>query len=571
MRRLTNNQKVNFILFVSVLADAIGFGLILPLLPFYALKFGASASTITLLFSVYSLLQFSCAPLWGMMSDRFGRRPTLLLSLIGSSFAFLWLSQANTLWMLFGSRILEGIMAASFLLAIVYLSKITTKENRTKDMGVVVAALGLGLCLGPAISSFLVGSDPQHPNLTLPPLFASGLSAIGFIIAFLGLPELIKTQAKTQELPHRSSFVTFLEIFNVPPTGIVLFLSFSIMFVGVGIQPILAIWSNQKLGWGPKEIGYTYIFWGGMAVFVQAKLVGPLTKRFGEANSLFGGLAVLGFGVFLIPFSTNLPLVLGAVTVMSIGFSLCRPLLISLLSQSAGAKRQGEVLGFAESASSLGKMVGPLVAGFAYTSLSPDWSFWSGTIVMAVASIFGWYVATASSLSSVTTKQRQRKIKKLFDLLDHNKNGLIELRDFQEGFQAIADIRNWTPDSSDYGIANSFWVGLHNKMQSLIDTNGDGIITMEEWQEYMTSRLDRDFADSFTKLIDINEDGEDCLKKLKMLYHNYKIDKNQDPAVFEEFDFHPYTHISEDEISEIIDQFMYSDELKSSVNLVAAS
>ncbi|MBR8834915.1 MAG: MFS transporter [Stigonema ocellatum SAG 48.90 = DSM 106950] len=566
-----NNRKVNFILFVSVLVDTIGFGLMLPLLPFYALKFGASTSTVTLLFSVYSLLQFICAPLWGRMSDRFGRRPTLLLSLIGSSLAFLWLSQANALWMLFGSRILEGIMAASFLLAMVYISDITTKENRTKGMAVVGAAFGLGLCLGPAISSFLVGSDSQNPNLMLPPLFSAAMSLLGFTIAFFGLPEPITTQARTQELPRRFDLARLVEILNTPPTGILLLLSFLMMLVGLGTLAILAVWSNQKLGWGPKEIGYVYIFWGVMSVIVQTKLVEPLTKRFGEANSLFGGLVVFAFGVFLIPFSTNLPLVLGAVSVTSSGFFLCRPLLQSLLSQSAGAKQQGEVLGFAESVSTLGRIIGPIGAGFLFASLGTDWPFWSGTIVMVVASLFGWQVATASNLSSAVSKQRQRKMKKLFDLLDHNKNRVIEPIDFEQGFQEIAAIRGWMQDSPDYWIVHSFWIGLQKKMQSLMDTNGDGIITMDEWLEYMTSRLDHDFADSFTKLIDSNEDGEDSLKKLKMFYQGYKIDTNQAKAVFEQFDINRDGNISQEEISEILDQFMYSDELKESVNLAVAS
>lgn len=407
-----NNRKVHFILFLSVLVDTIGFGLMLPLLPFYALKFGASTNTVTLLFSVYALLQFICGPFWGKMSDRFGRRSTLLFSLIGSSLAFLWLSQANTLWMLFGSRILEGIMAASFLLAMVYISDITTKETRTKGMAIVGAAFGLGLCLGPAISSFLVGSDSQNPNLMLPPLFAAGMSFLGFTIAFLGLPEPIKTQARTVEKPRRFDLAKLTEILKTPPTGLLLLLSFLMMVVGLGTLAILAIWSNQKLGWGPKEIGYVYIFWGGMSVIVQTKLVEPLTKRFGEANSLFGGLVVLGFGVFLIPFSTNLPLVLGAVSLTSSGFFLCRPLLNSLLSQSAGAKQQGEVLGLAESVSTLGRIIGPLGAGFIFGSLGSDLPFWSGTIIMAVASIFGWQVATASNLSSAVNKQRERKMKK---------------------------------------------------------------------------------------------------------------------------------------------------------------
>jgi DHA1 family tetracycline resistance protein-like MFS transporter len=564
-----NNSKILFILFVSILADTISFGLIIPLLPFYALKFGASASIITLLFSVYSLTQFSCAPIWGTVSDRFGRRSALLFSLIGSSLAFLWLSQVNALWMLFACRIMEGIMAASFLLAMVYLSDITTKENRTKSMAIVGAALGLGLCLGPAISSFLVGSDSQNPNLALPPLFAAGISLVGFILAFIGLPEPIKTQARTLEKLSRFSFARLVEIVNTPTTGTLLLLSFLTMFVGVGVQPIIAIWSNQKLGWGPKEIGYTFVSSGATAVIVQIKLLEPLTKRFGEANLLFGGLVILGFGVFLMPFSTNLALVVGAVTVMSTGFFLCKPLLISFLSQSAGAERQGEVLGVAESVSTLGRMFGPLGAGFLFGNLGANWPFWSGTIFMAIASIFGWRLATASSLSSAVTKQRQRKMKKLFDLFDHNKNGVIDRIDFQDGFQAIADIKGWTPDSSDYWIVNSFWVGLHNKMQNLMDTNGDGIITMDEWQEYMTSRLDHDFADSLTKLIDIDANGEDSLKRLRRLYDNYKIERNQNKAVAEEWDINSFAHISQEEISEIIDRYMYNDELENFVNLRA--
>jgi len=562
-----NKSKVLFILFVSVLADTTSFGLIIPLLPFYALKFGADASTITLLFSVYSFTQFICAPIWGKVSDRFGRRSSLLFSLIGSTLAFLWLSQVNALWMLFACRIMEGIMAGSFFLAMVYLSDITTRENRSKSMAIVGAAFGLGLCLGPAISSFLVGSNSQNPNLALPPLFAAGMSIVGFIVAFIGLPEPIKTQARTLQKPSGFSFARLVEIVKTPTTGTLLLFSFLTMFVGVGLQPIIAIWSNQKLGWGPKEIGYVFVSWGATSVIVQTKLLEPLTKKFGEANLLFGGLVILGFGVFLIPFSRNLPLVLGAVIVMSTGFFLCKPLLISFLSQSAGAERQGEVLAISESVSTLGRMLGPLAAGFLFGNLGADSPFWGGTIFMAVASIFGWWLATASSLSSAVTKQRQRKMKKLFDLLDHNKNGVIELIDFQDGFKAIADMKGWTPDSSDYWIVNSFWVGLHNKMQSLMDTNGDGIITMDEWQEYMASRLDHDFADSITKLMDIDENGEDSLKRLKRFYDHYKIEGNKNKAVSEEFDINSYAHISQEEISEIIDRYMYNDEFENFVNL----
>ncbi|MBW4676471.1 MAG: MFS transporter [Desmonostoc geniculatum HA4340-LM1] len=379
-------------------------------------------------------------------------------------------------------------------------SDITTKENRAKVMALVGAAFALGLCLGPAISSMLVGSDSQNPNLILPPLFSAGMSLFGFTIALFGLPEPIKAQARTQELPHRFAQAKLVEILNTSPTGILLLLSFLTTFVMLGVMAIIAIWSNQKFGWGPQEIAYFYIFSGIMGAIVQVKLVEPLTKRFGEANSLFGGLVVMGFAVFLIPLSKNLLLVLAAVSLTHSGYFICKPLLTSLLSQSAGAKQQGQVLGIAESFLMLGKILGPLTTGFLFASLGYDWPFWIGTIVMVIASIFGWLMATASKLSSSVSKQRQRKMKKLFDLLDHNKNKVIEPIDFEQGFQAIADIRGWTPDSPDYWIVHSFWVGLQRKIQSLMDTDGDGRITMNEWLKYMNSRLDHDFADSFTEL-----------------------------------------------------------------------
>ncbi len=558
-----------FILFLSALIDTIGFGIVIPLVPFYALKFGASPTVVTLLFSIYALMQFIFAPLWGIMSDRFGRRPMLLLSLIGSSFAYLWLSYASSLWILFACRALEGVMAGSLLLARVCISDITTKENRAKGMTVIGTAFGVGLCLGPAISSILVGSNPQNPNLMLPPLFAAGMSLVGFIIGFFALPESKpgRNSASTQANHSPLSLIKFTELLQTPPMVWLILSLFLNTFVLVGTSAILGIWCQQQLSLSPQEIGYVYMFSGLVSVVVQAGLVERLSKRFGEANLLFGGLVISSFGSFLIPFSTTIPLVLAAIALNRSGNFLGLPLLSSLISQAAGARQQGKILGFAESVSALARIAGPVATGLVFGIFGPSWSFWIFTIAMLLASIFGWQVAKNSRLSSAMSKQRKRKMKRMFDMLDYNKNGVIESTDFEQVVNVITELRGLPFSSPDYWVIHSFWIGFGDNLKNLMDADGDGKITLDEWLEYMGRRLDRDFADSFMKLIDSNQDGEASLNELKTFYQAYKIDTHQTAAAFEKLDINGDGTISSEEMREMLAQFMYSDELNESGNL----
>jgi MFS transporter, DHA1 family, tetracycline resistance protein len=559
-----NNTRVHFILFITLFMDTIGIALVMPLIPFYALKFGASPSTITLLFSLHGLMQFIRAPLWGIMSDRFGRRAMLAISIIGSGIAYLWLSQLSVLWMLFAYIALSGIVTASLLLGRVYISDITTKDNRTGGMAMIAAANELGFCFGPIIGGILLGSSSQNPNLALPPLFAAAMSLLAFITASLALPESkpAPTPVKTLAHPRRFSIARLPEMLQPAPTGLLILLLLLLYFGGVGIFVILPLWSKQQLSWGPKEIGYTYVFWGIIAFCVQAGLVKPLAQRFGEANLLLWGLIVFGFGIFLMPFSTNVPLVLGAIAFISSGYSLCIPVLNSLLSQAVGARRQGEILAFAAAISALAGIISPVWTGFIFESVGSSWSFWSLTLFTLVASVFSWQVATGSHLSAAASLQRQRKMKRLFDVLDYDKNGVIEPTDFDQVVKTITELRGWQIGSPDYWVIHSFWTGLGDRLQSLMDADGDGKITPEEWMDCMLRRLDIDFADAFTKLIDSNEDGKIALDELKMFYQAYKIDADQAEASFAQLDLNKDGHISPEEMKEIFDDFMYSDEVK---------
>ena len=185
-------------LFLIVVVDLIGFGIIIPLLPFYGEHFQADPQTVGLLMASYSLAQFISAPIWGRMSDRAGRRPVLLMSLAGAALAYLWLAFADSLWMLFAARLLGGLMAGNISAAFAYMADITTKENRAKGMGLIGAAFGIGFILGPAIGGILAGSDPTTADFRNPALAAAGLSLLALVLGIFRLPESLSADVRAR-------------------------------------------------------------------------------------------------------------------------------------------------------------------------------------------------------------------------------------------------------------------------------------------------------------------------------------------------------------------------------------
>ncbi len=559
-----NTKKIYFTLGLGALIDHIGFGIIIPLMPFYALKFGASAITITLLFSTYSLMQFLFLPLWSRMIDRIGRRPMLLLSLSGGIVAYLWLSMANSLWMLFACRAFEGMMTGSFLVAMVYVADITTNETRAKGMGIIGTAAMLGICFGPAIGGMLVGADPQNPNFILPPLFAAGFSLFGLIVTWFTLPESKPSHIPTK-LPaqkHPFSITEIKDILSPPPTHLLMLLFFAIPFAMVGTHSILAIWIQKQFNWGGQQVAFIFLFWGVVACISSAFLIAPLNKKFGEANILFSMSVLLCFGLFLIPFSNNTPLLLGSILLVSFSSSILKPLMSSMLCQSVGALRQSRILGFSETIIIVAMVVSPIWGGFLFGTVGPSWPFWSSSMMVFIASCVAWQVATTSRLSTASFKHRQRKMMRLFNLMDHDKNGFIEPLDFEQAVKTIADINGLQIGSPDYWLIHSFWTGLGEKLQTLVDTDGDGRITPDEWQEYMSKRLDSDFADAFLKMIDSDGTGKIDISEIKMFYQAYKINTNQAKFSEENSDIDQDGHIPPEEIKKCLEQFMYRDETK---------
>ncbi len=372
------------ILFLIVFVDLVGFGIIIPLLPFYGEFHQASPDQVGLLMATYSLTQFIAAPFWGRLSDRIGRRPVLIFTLAGAAASYVWLGFAHTLWALFAARALGGLMAGNISTAFAYVADITSPENRAKGMGIVGAAFGLGFIAGPAIGGILAGPDPMNADYRSPSLAAAALSVVALVLALAILKESLSEEirARIAARTPRSRLAHFQYALTHRHVGLLILLSFLATFVFAGMETTFAMWSRRQFGWGPEQNGYLFAFVGIISAVIQGGLVGRLAKRFGEANLITQGAFALVVGLAMIPLSDNLPVLIAAMVIMAYGFSVASPSLNSLISLQVSDEDQGGVMGVARSATTLARVVGPAWAGMLFAGLSPDWPYWGGAIIM---------------------------------------------------------------------------------------------------------------------------------------------------------------------------------------------
>jgi DHA1 family tetracycline resistance protein-like MFS transporter len=387
-------------LFLIVFIDLVGFGIIIPLLPFYAEHFEATPVVVGLVMATYSATQLVAAPAWGRLSDRVGRRPVLLATLMGAALCYLWLGFVDSLWMLFAARAVGGLMAGNIATAFAYIADITSPENRARGMGVVGAGFGLGFIAGPAIGGLLAGADPVNADFQSPALAAAAASALAFALAVFVLPESLAAERRA-DLARRSPAerrTLFREALARPQVGLLIALSFLAVFVFAGMEATFAMWSRRQFGWGPEQNGYLFAFVGLLAASIQGGLVGRLAKRFGEARLIVAGGAALAVGLALIPLSGTVPALLGAMVVAGVGFSLISPALSSLISLKAGDGAIGGVMGVSRSATTLARVVGPAWAGLLFSWLGKDWPYFAGALVMAGVVILGARALKARAL-----------------------------------------------------------------------------------------------------------------------------------------------------------------------------
>jgi DHA1 family tetracycline resistance protein-like MFS transporter len=385
-------------LFLIVFVDLIGFGIIIPLLPFFGEHFHASPAEVGLLMATYSFTQFLAAPLWGRLSDHVGRRPVLMLSLAGIAASYVWLGFAETLTALFASRALGGVMAGNIAVAFAYAADVTDTRNRAKGMGMIGAAFGLGFIFGPAIGGLLAGPDPSHADYQTPALAAAGLSLLALSLAAILLKESLSAEARTRylETPPVGRWDRFRRSLSRPEVAQLLLLTFLSHFVFSGMESTFAMWSRRQFDWGPEQNGYLFAFVGVVSAAVQGGLVGRLARRLGEACLIISGAGALALGMLLIPFAANLPFLIATMMIVACGFSLLSPALTSLVSLQADAGTQGGMMGVSRSATTLARIVGPAWAGLVFLYLGKDWPYFSGALVMAMVTGLGLLLVRAN-------------------------------------------------------------------------------------------------------------------------------------------------------------------------------
>jgi DHA1 family tetracycline resistance protein-like MFS transporter len=371
------------VLFLIVFIDLVGFGVVIPLLPFYGLHFGASPAEVTGMMACYSLAQLVSSPLLGRLSDKVGRRPVLLISLVASTASYLWLGFADALWMLFAARLLSGAGAGNIAAAQAYITDVTTPETRAKGMGVIGAAFGLGFTVGPALGGLVAGSNPDAAALASPAFVAAALSVLAFVVAFIALKESLP-EASRRAPARPSRWQVARDVLTRPALRQLIVLLFITVTAFAGMETTFALWAHSAFGWGPREVGYNFLFVGVVLVVVQGFLIGPLTRRFGETRLVLGGAGLIALGLLGLPFALTLPRLLGVNVLLALGMGVLNPAITSLISQSAEIDERGGILGVSQSASSLSRILGPLVAGLLFEGLSRDAPYYAGAALMAL-------------------------------------------------------------------------------------------------------------------------------------------------------------------------------------------
>ena len=390
------------LLFGLIFLDLLGFGIIIPLLPFMALRLGAGPQEVTLLVATYSAALLLAAPFWGRLSDRIGRKPVLLISFAGTAAAFSIMAFADQLWMLFLARGLAGALSGDIAAAPAYVSDISTPERRAKSMGILGAAFGLAFTIGPGVGAYLAGPEPAAETYRLIPLISAGFSLATLVLALIFLPESLK--AKSVGTVEERKSISFGALLQVPHLALVIFIVFVISLVFASMESTLPLWSEAEFGWGPSQVGYLFVFAGVIAVICQGGLIGPLTKRFGEPSVVLACVLLLGVGMAGIGLAHSLPLLLLAVGCLAAGFGLGNPALQSLVSRLSPAESTGGALGISQSTSSLARVMGPPAAGFFFEAYGQAAPYFIGAAVMAGAVLFAQLLRRRLTLAGLARK-----------------------------------------------------------------------------------------------------------------------------------------------------------------------
>jgi MFS transporter, DHA1 family, tetracycline resistance protein len=387
------------IIFLTIFVNLVGFGIIIPLLPFYAVTFGASPFTIGLLFAVFSLCQLIAAPVLGDLSDRRGRRPVLIFSLVGTVVSFVMLALAHSVWMLFLARIVDGLSGGNVSTARAYVADVTEPKDRARAYGLIGAAFGLGFILGPALSGVLAGV-----SYTAPIWAAAAITLIAAVMAWMWLPETVhRAQAGTGN-PLRS----LPALLHRPLIRRVLVIDFIYWLAFAVFQTTLSLFAAQRFQFGPVQTGYLFAAFGLLGAIIQGGFIRHVVHRLGDKPTFLTGLAFGALGLVAVASAHTVPMFALALVPLAIGMGFGHPTMSSLVSLVSRGDEQGRVQGSASAVESLGRTIGPVWgnASLQHFGESTPYISAAGLLLLTLLLTVGFNVADSDPISAELARGR---------------------------------------------------------------------------------------------------------------------------------------------------------------------
>jgi DHA1 family tetracycline resistance protein-like MFS transporter len=376
------------VLFLTVFVSLIGFGIIIPLLPFYAQTFGASPTTIGLLFASFSVAQFIAAPVLGELSDRWGRRPILIFSLLGTVLSFALLAMAHSITMLFIARIVDGLSGGNITTARAYIADVTPVEDRAKRYGLIGAAFGLGFIFGPALGALFA-----HISYTAPIWAAAAVSAIAALLAFLWLPEPERHVSEGEVPPWWRALG---DLMSRPGLRSILVVDLGYWFTFSVYQTTFALFGQRRFGWDAPHIGYVLATFAAFGVMVQVSIVGRVSRALGDRGTLVAGLGLAALGLACAALARTVPMFIAALAPAALGMGLASPTLLSLISTSVPRGEQGLAQGAAGALESLGRTAGPVFGNSMLQHFGEGSAYGAGAVVLLTTMAIAATTATAT-------------------------------------------------------------------------------------------------------------------------------------------------------------------------------
>jgi MFS transporter, DHA1 family, tetracycline resistance protein len=339
------------VIFLTIFVNLVGFGIIIPLLPFYAETFGASGLTIGLLFAVFSACQLVAAPALGDLSDRYGRRPVLIFSLLGTVVSFVMMAMAHSIWMLFAARIIDGLSGGNISTARAYVADVTEPKDRARAYGLIGAAFGMGFIMGPALSGLL-----SRYSYTAPVWAAAVVTLAATVMAWLWLPETVHKAAAGTGMPFRN----LAEMMRRPGLRRMLWIDFIYWFAFAIFQTTFALFVAHRFGFDVSQTGYFFAAFGVLGAVVQGGFIRPIVHRLGDKPTFILGLVCAGVGLVSATLAHTVWLFTLALVPLALGIGFGHPTVSALVSRAGRGDEQGRVQGAAGAMESLGRAMGPV-------------------------------------------------------------------------------------------------------------------------------------------------------------------------------------------------------------------